>query len=561
MQEKGPDAGRISRRAFSGLLFPMCFSREDMVTREPLSLIDAAWLRMDRPSNRMMIVGMMEFRERLAMAKVSQVLHARLLRFPRFLQRVAQDGAPAWEDDAGFDFDWHLRHVLLPRGMRLQDKVSELAGMPLDPDRPMWQFHVIDMPGAGSALVLRIHHCYGDGFALMHVVHGMTTAAAAGAYPEEALPSLQRGAWERIFGPASEALGDALRAADRALAGGIALAVEPRTALDMGRAYASFVAEAATIAAMAPDTPTLLKGRLGAEKRVTWSTPFSVDEAKAVARCLACSVNDLLLSCMAGALRTYLLDRGDALGGARGGAAGPAEIRALVPVDLRDVGDAASLGNHFGLVFLALPVHLADPYARLQEVHQRMERLKQSRQPQVAMGILAAMGVLPETMKERVLETLAANASAVISNVHGMEKRRFFAGKEIRRQVFWVPQSGGIGLGVSLLSYAGQIDIGVMSDVLRVPDPETIIDGFQAEFDRMLTGLLLAAWPARNGKRSGRPAGSEHRPSASRMKADRLRQASGETASTEHDHEQHLAEKLSARRAGADRHGTSAHAQ
>lgn len=458
--------------------------------REPMSVIDAAWLRMDRPTNPMMICGFMLFDGMLDPGEVRNVLNSRLLCFHRFRQRIVREDRPGWEDDPYFDLDWHLRHIALPAGSRLEDIASELASTPLDGAKPMWQFHIIDTNDGNSALFLRIHHCYGDGFALMHVITAMTdsapgrrTAAAEDVGREED----HRSAWERIFGPVTELLGDAIRKAEALVESGTAMLSNPVQAMHYGLIMTGLVQEAAVIAAMAPDSHTRFKGPLGIMKRAAWSAPLPLAEVKALAAALGCSVNDVLLACVAGALRSYLKEQGDPVD--------DIEMRALVPVNLRPPGRPDALGNCFGMVFLGLPLGIADPYARLFEVHKRMNALKHSQQPRVALGILASMGVLPEAMKERVLEALAANASAVITNVRGLDEQRYFTGKAIVRQVFWVPQSGGIGLGISILSYAGKVDFGVIADAQRVPDPDAIIERFRSEFESMLYGLLLARWP------------------------------------------------------------------
>jgi len=195
----------------------------------------------------------------------------------------------------------------------------------------------------------------------------------------------------------------------------------------------------------------------------------------------------VLLSCVTAALRVYLLEQGDLVEGV--------EVRALVPVNLRPPGPVRELGNHFGMVFLSLPLGEEDPVERVLEVRRRMLELKNSQQATVALGILAGMGVAPVAVKEKILETLAANASAVMTNVRGPQEPRYFAGKRITRQVFWVPQSGGIGMGISILSYAGQIDFGVVTDVKRVPDPAVLVKRFVSEFEALLQRSLTMPWP------------------------------------------------------------------
>lgn len=461
---------------------------------EPLSVVDTAWLRMDRPTNLMMICGMMMFDDRVDLKKLREVIGTRMLCFHRFRQRVAEPGGNArWEMDPHFDLDWHVRRIALPDSGgdgALEEVTSDLISTPLDPSKPMWQFHLIDTVNGGSAVVMRIHHCYGDGFALMHVVNSMTDIDPRKPHMpgiDISTPIAARSAWERIFGTVTETVGDAVRSSLAVADVGRGLLENPLRAIDYAKSGTDLVYQAGVIANMAPDSPTRFKGALGVMKRVAWAEPISLFEVRALSGVLECSVNDVLISCAAGALRSYLLEQGDEVEGK--------EVRALVPVNLRPPGPVTELGNRFGLVFLSLPIGIEDPLARVAEVHLRMEQLKNSQQPLVALGILAGMGIAPQFLKERILEALAANASVVATNVRGSEAPRFFAGKKITREMFWVPQSGGIGIGVSILSYAGQVSFSVVSDAQRVPEPEAVTSGFTAEFETLMLSTLMMPWP------------------------------------------------------------------
>lgn len=465
-----------------------------MIDREPLSNIDTAWLRMDRPTNLMMICGMMMLEGHVDLQRVRDLIRTRLLCFHRFRQRVVENGGNAyWETDPDFDLDWHVRRVAVPHAMEgngLQEVVSDLISTPLDPSKPMWQFHLVEDDAGDSALVLRIHHCYGDGFAMTHVVASLTDIDGDKPHPpveDVGAGEMQRSAWERMLGPVTETVGDAVRSMLRVIETGREWLAQPNQTIEYGKTGVELAYEAAFIAGMTPDSHTRFKGALGVMKRVAWSEPLSLFEVKALAEALGCSVNDVLVACVTGALRSYLLEQGDAVD--------RCEVRALVPVNLRPPGPITELGNRFGLVFLSLPIGVAHPFERLYAVKRRMEALKHSQQPLVALGILAGMGLVPKTIKERVLETLAANASAVITNVRGTPEARYFAGARIARQVFWVPQSGGIGLGISILSYDGKIDFGIVTDVKRVPDPDVIVQRFRSEFEALLLQSLLMPWP------------------------------------------------------------------
>ena len=139
--------------------------------RERISGVDTAWLRMDLPTNLMVIVGVMMFEGRLDVKRVKRTLENRFLAFRRFRQKAVQDPTGAWwEDDEDFDIDSHVHQVALPGKAgkaELQAFVSDLASTPLDASKPLWQFHLVDNYDGGSALVMRIHHCYADGIAMV----------------------------------------------------------------------------------------------------------------------------------------------------------------------------------------------------------------------------------------------------------------------------------------------------------------------------------------------------------------------------------------------------------
>jgi WS/DGAT/MGAT family acyltransferase len=404
-----------------------------MTTRERMSGVDTAWLRMETPTNLMMIVGVMMFAEKLDLATVRRVIAARFLGYPRFRSRAAQDAVGAWwETDDAVDIDWHVRKAP-GRGRlgkaTLETLVSELASTPLDPSRPLWQFHLVDY-GTGSALVTRIHHCYADGIALIQVMLSMTDATAAGSLavkppPRRAKRRAEPDFWEQVMGPVSGALGNAAKVGKGLLAGkGV-----------------DFASEVARILLMGKDAETRFRGSLGTRKRVAWAKPLPLDRVKIVGKALGASINDVLLSMAAGALRDYLLEKGDPV---------VPEIRAIVPVNLRPLAQAAELGNHFGLVFLALPIGIENPLERLLAVRARMLGLKGSYQPLIALGLLSAIGYGPRAVQDQVTQLLGQNASAVMTNVPGPQHPLYFAGKRIDELDFWVPQSGGIGMGVSI---------------------------------------------------------------------------------------------------------------
>src|SRR5436190_21033163 len=142
--------------------------------RERLSAVDTAWLRMDRPSNLMMICGVLLFTEKVSLARFKEVISERFLIFARFRQRPVETGGGAfWKGDPAFDLDRHVVRVTLPgkaATAELQALVSRLVSTPLDPAHPPWQLCVVDNLADGGAVLASLHHSHADGLGLVGVI-------------------------------------------------------------------------------------------------------------------------------------------------------------------------------------------------------------------------------------------------------------------------------------------------------------------------------------------------------------------------------------------------------
>jgi hypothetical protein len=163
-----------------------------------------------------------------------------------------------------------------------------------------------------------------------------------------------------------------------------------------------------------------------------------------------------------------------------------------VPVNLRPLEHAQELGNHFGLVFLSLPLSIDNPLERLYAVNDRMNELKCSKQAAVTLGFLAALGLGPSAVQKPVLDILSQKATAVLTNVPGPQQPLYLAGAKLKELMFWVPQNGSVGLGISILSYNGQVFFGLISDHRLLPEPSKVISRFKDEFEKLMyLGLML----------------------------------------------------------------------
>jgi len=463
-------------------------AKQVLANQEPMAKVDTAWLRMESPTNLMMITGVLMLDTPLRLQDLRELIAGRFLAYRRFGQKPVDTGAAAfWETVPKPDLRWHVRTARLPRKagkLALEKFVSELASTPLDHARPLWQFHLIENYQGGSVLIARIHHCYADGLALVQVMLSLTDAAptpVSRAQPAKSwLPRERDGVIARLLAPARAGI-------SKAMTTGGALMRNPVLAATMAREGSEIARELAIALNLGDDPPTAFKrGALGARKRCAWAEPLPLSEVKALGRVLRCTVNDILLACAAGALRGYLRDLGESVDGVT--------IRATVPVNLRPLEHAKQLGNHFGLVFLDLPVGEANPLRRLECVAASMRELKRSKQAALTFGLLAAVGMAPAGLQRMALDLFSRKATTVATNVPGPKRPLYLAGAEVKELMFWVPQNGSVGMGVSILSYNGRVHFGLIADQGRVADPDAIVQRFTREVEKLTLLTLMEDW-------------------------------------------------------------------
>jgi diacylglycerol O-acyltransferase / wax synthase len=448
-----------------------------------LSSADAAWLHMDRPTNLMVINSVLLFDEPVDWERVKEVTQRRLVdRYPKFHQRVVESRLPlrppAWEDDPEFALEHHMHHLALPApgdAAALQELVGDLMTMPLDRNRPLWNQYMVDGFGAGSALIVRMHHCIADGIALARVMLSLTDSEPdAGVGPLKEHPGSRNGV--RVGGlplPGTRPLLNMARLGTGAARQGVQIATSPKHAARLAGAVARDGGTLVRLLLTPTDAATAIKGDPGVSRLVAWTRPLDLKEVKRTAHAHDATVNDVLLASVSGALRHYLQDRGGGVG----------EIQAMVPFNLRPLDKPVprELGNKFGLVFLPLPVGTTGSYRRLVEVHKRMQEIKRGRDGPVSYAILGAMGFTPEPIERRVVDLFSSKGTAVMTNVPGPKEPVYLAGTPVRSVLVWAPTSGHIGMSVSIFSYRGEVIVGLMVDAALIPDPAQITRGLEHE--------------------------------------------------------------------------------
>ncbi len=468
------------------------------VTSERMSRVDTAWLRMDNDANLMMIVGVWLVEPELRLDEVRQRVEERLLKYDRFRQKVVEDAMGAhWVEDGTFDIADHVvpETLVVAKGQSplqaLKARVGHLAATSLNPDRPRWEIRLVEQLEPGrSAIIMRIHHCIGDGIALTSVMLSITDGGKPPPERKHREPEGEHDWLADLIKPVTDLTIKAIGLTGEGMAKSVEMMANPVQPLaggmEVARVGYQVVSDAAALALMPDDSPTRLKGKATPGKVVAWGEPLPLDEVKAVGQAFGASINDILLTCVAGAIGAYLRSHGDDPTGK--------EIRAMVPVNLRPLDQAWKLGNRFGLVPLVLPVGIANPVERLGVVRARMNELKGGYQPVMAFALLALAGLLIKPMQDALLNLFAKKATAVMTNVPGPREALKFCGRTLKQVMFWVPQSGDIGMGVSILSYAGGVQFGLVTDDLLCPDPDDIIARFRTEFDQLLYLSLMLPW-------------------------------------------------------------------
>lgn len=397
--------------------------------------VDAAWLRMDSPVNPMIITSVLTLEGAVPYETLANLVSQRLASRERFQMRVADSGLPLvlprWERDPHFDVRSHLHHLRLPAPggeQALEGLIADLMSARLDRARPLWQIYAIDDAPGGTAIVTRFHHCLADGISLVQLLLELCDDAAG----------------------------------NRAAVVGLSRADSDGSMRALSARAASFATTLGRLLMLPSDPASPLRGTLGVQKSAVRLTSVPVEPLKTRAKQLGGTLNDVVATVIAAGLHGYLRTHGCATEGLT--------LRALVPMFLRD--DAGSgLGNHFGLVFLDLPVD-EGPFAdRFVAVKRNMDQIKTQDDATVAFAVLDAIGMASHDLEHLFLEVFSRKASIMTSNVPGPERTVHLAGYPVRDISVWAPVSGYLGVSVTAFSYAGQLRLSVYCDASLVREP------------------------------------------------------------------------------------------
>lgn len=444
--------------------------------------MDSAWLALESPRNPLTITVLMRV-EGLTWPVFRDFVATYWMAWERFRYRPLElPGGWCWDRNGAFDLDQHLTcldEALTPAG--LQAWVSARLNQPLTPERPRWHFWLLPNAEGGAAVLLRLHHCYADGLALLGIFDRICTRK-----PDE-LPQ-NYGCGERHSRRQwTQWLNVCLGVLQRGLSGGgresgpiqepppddefSPRVISPAELWTMNGLR--FINEVTGMVTEPEDSPSALKRSLLGRRHCRWSAPVALARFHRVAKRRGCSINDVLLSCVAAAMRGCMGLSGSRLNQSVVHAAVPVDIRRYLPRAMRPAGNRP--GNFFGTVFVPMPVDAGFALERLYRIKHETRRLKRSWQPALAWGLSGLASVLPALLRQPIADLFFRKATAVVSNVPGTREPRYLAGCRVLEQMFWVPQAGEIGLGVSIVSYNGQVQFGVVADEAVLPDPDSFL--------------------------------------------------------------------------------------
>lgn len=459
------------------------------VSARPVGAVDNLWLGMDTPENLMVIDCVMWFDEPLDEDAAITLLKERLVeRYPVFRQRPVSTRDPRfhamWQDLPDFEIHDYIVTARLEepgKQAQLQTYVERFISQPLPMNRSPWEVHIVHGYQGGTAMYFRFHHALADGTALARVVLELTDDApstSTSAKDQQANHD-SSSAEPSLASRISHGMAEILLGAGNA---GVSMfhrlsrLVDPKQAVDAVHLVTGTGKTTAKL--LATNLPeTALSGTAGVDKNARWSQQIDLADIRAIANTNDATVNDVLVSALAGALSTYLAEHGHE----------PTDVTTMVPVNLRPMDRPlpSELGNRFALVLLTLPLSVRDPIERIGETKRRMDAIKTSPEPVLTFGIISTFGALNPNVARTMIDFFSRKAIGVTTNVPGPRTQRLFAGIPVAGAFGWAPGAGNQTLNACIFSLEGKIVVGFKTDRDVIADPDSLIAAFHHEIDEL----------------------------------------------------------------------------
>jgi len=453
-----------------------------------LTAIDASFLHQEGPTSHMHVGGLTEFEgPPPPYTEFLDALRSRLHLVPRYRQKLSVPpggtGRPLWVDDPSFSIEYHVRHTALPKPGD-EHQLLRLAGrifsQQLDRSKPLWEIWMVEgLADGGFALISKTHHALIDGIAgvdIAQVIFDLGPVPIEVPHPDEAwTPSPEPSSIEVLT---AGALG-LVRTGARTLGAAASMATRPGEALHSARVALEGLGEVAW-AGMNPAPETPLNVEIGPHRRYE-IVRNALADFKAVKNAFGGTVNDVVLTVVSGALRTWLQSRGVRTEGL--------ELRALVPVSIRTSDQRGETGNRIAAMRGPLPVYIEDPVARLRTVKAGMDDLKESKQAVGAEVLSGVQNFAPPTILAQAsrLNFSTRLFNLIVTNVPGPQFPLYVRGREMLDvfPVAFLPKNHA--LAIAIMSYNGRMNFGLLGDYDSLPDIGVIAEGIQESLAELLT--------------------------------------------------------------------------
>ena len=416
-------------------------------------------------------------------------IRAVLPRVPRYRQKlkwIPVWNQPVWIDDRQFNLDYHIRHTSLPRpgtDRQLKLLAARVMSQQLDRERPLWETWVVEgLEGDRFAVITKIHHCMIDGASGVDLSYILMSTSPDYQPPEEVpgfIPRPEPSSAELLRDETLRRAALPLEAV-RGIQNFVAQAQDVREELRIRLAAVGELLGAS----LTPSSPTPINGDLGPHRRFDWFT-MPLEAVREARRKLDCTLNDVVLAVVAGAVRDFMKSR----------QVDPASLdfRVSAPVSVRREEDRGKMGNQVSSWIVPLPLGEEDPVERVREIHARTQELKESRQ---ALGVEMIMGAAD--FAGTMLLSLGSRASSgpintIVTNVPGPQVPLYMLGAKLEAMYPQVPLLEDMGLGIALMSYDGKLCWGFNADYEMVPDLKDFAQRIQTSFEQLQAAVELRA--------------------------------------------------------------------
>jgi WS/DGAT/MGAT family acyltransferase len=464
-----------------------------------LSPLDVSFLYMEEPTTPMHVGGVANFEvpdSGFDYERLVRLIRDRIGLVPRYRQRVrwvpGHLANPVWVDDENFDVTYHVRRSALPRPgthEQLNELVARIMSRPLDRERPLWEMYLVEGLEDGRFAVLsKTHHAMVDGIAAVDIGQVILDATPEPRVvpADDWRPRREPSSAELVVGAVNE-IARSPKAVVDTVRTGIGDAQE--TATQIGRNVVGVASALRTMSRPARSGP--LNAPVGSARRYA-TTRTELDALKRIKKAHGGTINDIVLTILAGALRSWMMTRGESV-------THSSSVRAMVPVSVRTAHDTS--GNQIAAFLCDLPIGEPDPVIRLERVRFEMDLLKETGQMLAATALVGVASFTPPTVHSlgaRVVSGLSRRVyNTVITNVPGPQFPLYAGGARMLAAYPVVPLARGQAVSIGLTSYDGGVYFGLNADRDAMPDVEVLAQCIDDAVAEMLATVTPSGRPRR----------------------------------------------------------------